>query len=266
MNITGISAVVTGAGSGLGAATAQALLQAGAKVALLDLNIHRAKAVAQQFGGHAVYCDVADPASASVALAQAVGLNGAFRVLVNCAAISIGRISLVGNDPFKRLKAFSRQMDVNLNGALNMLSLSADVMAAQAPLYGNERGVIISTASIAAYEGSAGSAAYSASKGGVAAMTLPAARELSALGIRVNTIAPGIFETPMMQGLPAYVRESYNKDAVFPRRFGDAAEFADLVLHLVHNTMINGAVIRLDGALRLPADADFLSRCGAPAS
>jgi NAD(P)-dependent dehydrogenase (short-subunit alcohol dehydrogenase family) len=209
-----------------------------------------------------VRCDVADPASAAAALAAAAERHGAARILVNCAAISIGRVPLVGGDPVARLAAYSKQMNVNLNGTLNMLSLAADAMARLAPLDNQERGVIVSTASVAAYEGQAGSAAYSASKGGVVSLTLPAARELSALGIRVNAIAPGIFETPMMQGLPDYVREIYMGNSVFPQRFGAPEEYAALVLHIVQNSMLNGEVIRLDGAMRLPAAADFLSRTG----
>jgi NAD(P)-dependent dehydrogenase (short-subunit alcohol dehydrogenase family) len=262
MKISGTATIVTGAGSGLGAAAAQALARAGAKVALLDMNLDGAQAVARECGGIALRCDVADPENAAAALAQAAQRNGPARILVNCAGISIGRIPLVGGDPSVRLAAFSRQMQVNLNGTLNMLSLAADAMAQVEPMEHSERGVIISTASVAAYEGQAGSAAYSASKGGVASLTLPAARELGALGIRVNAIAPGIFETPMMRNLPSYARDSYTNNCVFPHRFGQPEEFAQLVVHIAQNVMLNGEVIRLDGAMRLPAGADFLIRAG----
>lgn len=262
MNVSGIAAIVTGASSGLGAATAHALAKAGAKVSLLDMNLEGAEAVARECGGTAVRCNVADPASVAAALTEAAARNGAARIVINCAAISIGRVPLVGGDPLERLAAFSRQMNVNLNGTLNVLSLAADAMAKQEPLQYGERGVVISTASVAAYEGQAGSAAYSASKGGVVSLTLPAARELGVLGIRVNAIAPGIFDTAMVQGLPDYAREIYAGNCVFPQRFGMPEEFAQLALHIVQNTMMNGEVIRLDGAMRLPAAADFLKRAG----
>lgn len=262
MKISEVAAVVTGASSGLGAATAQALARAGAKVALFDMNFDGAQTVARACGGLAVRCDVADPASVAAALAQASEAHGPARIVVNCAAISIGRMPLVGGDPAARLAAFSRQMNVNLNGTLNMLSLAADGMAQQETLESGERGVVIMTASVAAFEGQAGSAAYSASKGGVAALTLPAARELGLLGIRVNAIAPGIFDTAMMRGLPDYARDSYAGSCIFPQRFGQPDEFAQLVLHIVQNVMLNGETIRLDGAMRLPAGADFLRQAG----
>jgi NAD(P)-dependent dehydrogenase (short-subunit alcohol dehydrogenase family) len=263
MNIPGIAAIVTGGGAGLGAATALALARAGAKVALLDMNLDGASAVARECDGIAIACDVADPASIATALAQATQRHGPARIVVNCAAISIGRVPLVGGDPVARLAAFSRQMSVNLNGTLNMLSLAAEAMMPLEPMAHGERGVVINTASVAAYEGQAGSAAYSASKGGVAALTLPAARELGMLGIRVNAIAPGIFDTAMIRHLPDYARHSYQTNCVFPQRFGLPEEFAQLVLHMVQNVMLNGEVIRLDGAMRLPAGADFLSRSAA---
>jgi NAD(P)-dependent dehydrogenase (short-subunit alcohol dehydrogenase family) len=262
MNVSGIAAIVTGASSGLGAAAAQGLARAGAKVALLDMNLDGAQAVARDCGGMALRCDVSDPTSVAGALAQAAQRNGPARIVLNCAAISIGRVPLVGGDAATRLAAFSRQMNVNLNGTLNMLSLAADAMAQLEPMEYGERGVVISTASVAAYEGQAGSAAYSASKGGVVSLTLPAARELSALGIRVNAIAPGIFDTEMIRKLPDYARDSYANNCVFPQRFGLPQEFAQLVLHIVQNVMLNGEVIRLDGAMRLPAGADFLNKAG----
>lgn len=262
MNVSGIAAIVTGASSGLGAATALALAQAGANVSLLDVNLDGAEAVARECGGMAVRCNVADPASVAAALAEAATRHGTARIVVNCAAVSIGRVPLVGGDPVDRLAAYARQMNVNLNGTLNVLSLAADAMAKLSPLQSGERGVVIATASVAAYEGQAGSAAYSASKGGVVSLTLPAARELGVLGIRVNAIAPGIFDTEMIKNLPDYAREIYAGNCVFPQRFGMPEEFAQLVLHIVQNTMMNGEVIRLDGAMRLPAAADFLKRAG----
>lgn len=264
MKISGIAAIVTGASSGLGAATARALARAGAKVALFDMNIEGASTVAQECGGFAVHCNVADPTSVANALARAAERNGPARVVINCAAISIGRVPLVGGDPVARLSAFARQMHVNLNGTLNMLSLAADAMSQLEPMEHGERGVVISTASVAAYEGQAGSAAYSASKGGVVSLTLPAARELGVLGIRVNAIAPGIFDTAMIANLPDYARQSYEQNCVFPQRFGMPEEFAELALHIARNIMLNGEVIRLDGAMRLPAATNFLNLAGIP--
>ncbi|MCK0506577.1 SDR family NAD(P)-dependent oxidoreductase [Aromatoleum anaerobium] len=266
MKIEGMAAVVTGAGSGLGAATAGALARAGARVALFDLDDAAAVGVAERTGGFAVRCDVADAASVADALAAAAVRHGPARIVVHCAAISIGRVPLVGGDPAERLTKFARQLRINLDGALNVLSLAADAMRALAPLDDGERGVVVNTASVAAFEGQAGSAAYSASKGGIAALTLPAARELAPLGIRVNAIAPGIFDTAMIAGLPDYVRDLYLADCVFPKRFGAPDEFAELALAIVANRMLNGEVIRLDGAMRLPAAADFLHRAGVVAA
>ena len=252
MQISGISAVVTGGGSGLGAAAARALARGGAKVALLDTNLDGARGVAKEIGGFATHCDVSDPAGAAHALDLAAEQNGAPRILVNCAGITVGRVPLTGGDSRARFAAFEKVLRINLNGTLNMLSLVADRMAGLAPLEQGARGVIVMTASVAAYDGQIGMSGYSASKGGVVSLTLPAARELAASGIRVNTIAPGYFDTPLIEGLPDYVRAGCASSFVFPKRFGEVDEYAELVLHLCHNQMLNGAVIRLDGGMRLP--------------
>ena len=252
MKVSGISAIVTGASSGLGAAAARALARAGAKVALLDTNVDAARGVADEFGGFALYCDVSDPLGAGTALELAAERNGLPRILVNCAGISIGRVPLVGGDAKVRFAAFDRVMRINLNGTLNMLSLVAEQMAKLDPLEHGERGLVVMTSSIAAYDGQIGMSAYAASKGGVAALTLPAARELAEHGIRVNTIAPGYFETPLISGLPEYVRTGCASSFVFPKRFGTADEYAQLVVHLAENMMLNGETIRLDGGMRPP--------------
>ncbi|MFZ2949760.1 MAG: SDR family NAD(P)-dependent oxidoreductase [Desulfuromonadaceae bacterium] len=252
MKISGMSAVVTGAGSGLGAATARALAREGAMVALLDTNLDAAKSVAEEIGGFAAYCDVSDPAVAGKALASAAEHNGVPRILVNCAGITIGRVPLTGGDATARFTAFEKVLRVNLNGTLIMLSLFADQMMGLDPLANGERGLVIMTASVAAYDGQIGMSGYSASKGGVVALTLPAARELAANGIRVNTIAPGYFETPILDGVPEYVREGVASGFVFPRRFGTGEEYARLAAHIIENEMLNGETIRLDGGMRLP--------------
>lgn len=252
MNISGMPAIVTGAGSGLGAAAARLLARGGAKVALLDTNIDGAKSVAEEIGGFAACCDVSDPVGAAKALSLAADRHGLPRILVNCAGITIGRVSLVGGDVTARFAAFERVLRVNLNGTLTMLSLVADQMTELEPLAHGERGVVIMTASVAAYDGQIGMSGYSASKGGVVSLTLPAARELAAHGIRVNTIAPGYFETPILDGVPEYVRAGVASGFVFPRRFGTGEEYARLAAHIVENEMLNGETIRLDGGMRLP--------------
>lgn len=251
MRLDGQAAVVTGGGSGLGAATAAHLAQAGARVAVLDINRAAAEASAARIGGIAVPCDVADAASAEAALAEARGRHGVERVLVNCAGIGTpGRI--VGRDGPLALTAFERVIRINLIGTFNLLRLSAAAMTTLDPLEDDERGVIVNTASIAAYEGQIGQAAYAASKGGVAALTLPAARELARAGVRVVTIAPGLFNTPMVEGLPPEVQQSLAAGIPYPPRLGHPEEYAALVGHIVANRFLNGEVIRLDGALRMP--------------
>ncbi len=251
MNIKGQAAIVTGGGSGLGAATAARLAEGGAKVAILDVNFSAAQEVAARVGGHPIKCDVSDEAGATAAMAEAREKNGVARVLVNCAGIGAGK-RIVGKDGPMPLADFSRIIAVNLVGTFNMMRLAAAEMAALEAGEDGERGVIISTASIAAYEGQIGQAAYSASKGGIVALTMPAARELAQFGIRVLTIAPGLFLTPLLLGLPADVQTSLGGSVPFPKRLGDPREYADLVLHCVQNHYLNGEVIRLDGALRMP--------------
>lgn len=251
MNVKGQAAVVTGGGSGLGAATARALAAAGARVALLDVNVAGAREIAESIGGVAVACDVTDASATEAALAQAREAHGAVRVCVNCAGIATaGRI--VGRAGPMALDAFKRVVEVNLIGTFNVMRLAAAAMLALEPLNeSGERGVIVNTASVAAFEGQIGQAAYSASKGGVAALTLPAAREFARFGVRVITIAPGLFETPMLLGMPKEVQESLAASVPFPRRLGKPEEYAALAMHLIDNAMMNGAIVRLDGAIRL---------------
>jgi NAD(P)-dependent dehydrogenase (short-subunit alcohol dehydrogenase family) len=250
MNPQGQAALVTGAASGLGAATARQLAEAGAKVALLDLNIEAARSLAAEIGGVAIACDVTDADGAAAAVAEARGQHGLARILINCAGIGPAK-RIVGREGPMPLADFERVIRINLIGTFNMLRLAAADMTALAPNEAGERGVIISTASVAAFEGQMGQAAYASSKGGVAALTLPAARELAQFGIRVLAIAPGIFGTPMLRALPADVQESLGASVPFPKRLGEPDEFAALVLHCIANGYLNGEVIRLDGALRM---------------
>jgi len=250
MKVDGQAALVTGGGSGLGAATAMALAQAGAKVTLLDVNEDAMLAVAAKTGALAVKCDVADPDSAAAAVRHACERHGPARILVNCAGIAPAK-RIVGREGPMELSDFSRVIGVNLIGTFNMLRLASAGMSMLDPLEDNERGAIVSTASVAAYEGQIGQAAYAASKGGVVSLTLPAARELAQFGIRVNAIAPGIFLTPMLQGLPEEVQQSLAASVPFPKTLGNPAQYASLVLHILENRYINGEVIRLDGALRM---------------
>ena len=250
MKLGGQTALVTGGASGLGAATARALARAGAKVAVLDVNAEAAASLAKEVGGVAIACDVADAKSAEAAVARARSEHGAARVLINCAGIGPAQ-RIVGREGPMPLEAFKRVIDVNLIGSFNLMRLAAAEMGGLPALDDGERGVIISTASVAAYEGQIGQAAYSASKGGIVALTLPAAREFARSGIRVNAIAPGLFATPLLLGMPQNVQESLAASVPFPTRFGKPEEYAALVLHIVENAMINGEVIRLDGALRM---------------
>ena len=250
MDITGIAAVVTGAASGMGEVAARSLAAEGAKVALLDLQADRVQAVAGEIGGLGLACDVTDEASAEAALAAARQAHGPVRLLVNCAGIAPGA-RVVGREGPHALALFHKTITVNLVGSFNMLRLAAAEMAAAEPMADGERGLIVNTASVAAYEGQIGQAAYSASKGGVVGMTLPIARELARHGIRVMTIAPGLIKTPMLAGMPQEVQDSLVATTLYPKRLGDPQEFADLVLHIAGNRMLNGSVIRLDGAVRL---------------
>ena len=249
MKLTGVAAIVTGGGSGLGRATAEALAAKGAKVAIFDLNPAAAEEAAKAVGGLAVAGDVADEASAGAAIAKAAAAHGAPRVLVNCAGIGVAK-RVAGRDGPHPLTDFEKVIRVNLIGTFNMIRLAAAEMGKLEPIE-SERGVIVSTASIAAYDGQIGQAAYSASKGGVAAMTLPIARELAQFGIRVNTIAPGIFLTPMLLGLPQAAQDSLGASVPFPARLGQPAEYAALAVHIIENGYLNGETIRIDGALRM---------------
>ena len=252
MQIEGQAALVTGGASGLGAATARALAASGARVAVLDVNEAAAGAVAAEIGGVAIACDVSDAASAEAAVAQARDAHGPSRVCVNCAGIGPAA-RVVGRDGSAMpLADFARVIDVNLIGTFNLTRLAAADMAALEPVNDTgERGVIVCTASVAGYEGQIGQAAYSASKGGIIGMTLPIARELARSGVRVMTIAPGLMKTPLLEGLPQEVQDSLGQSVPFPRRLGAPEEYADLVGHIVGNAMLNGEVIRLDGAIRL---------------
>lgn len=250
MNLSGQTAIVTGGGSGLGAETARHLAKAGVKVAVLDIDAKRVQTVAAEFGGLALTCDVTDAKSAEAAVAEAKAKYGAARILVNCAGIGRAK-RIVGKEGAMPLDEFARVIQVNLIGSFNLLRLAANDMSKLEPMEDGERGVIVSTASVAAFDGQVGQAAYAASKGGIASMTLPAARELANFGVRVMAIAPGLFLTPMMQELPPEVQDSLGASVPFPKRLGKPSEYAQLVLHIVENRMLNGEVIRLDGSLRM---------------
>jgi NAD(P)-dependent dehydrogenase (short-subunit alcohol dehydrogenase family) len=252
MLLKNISTIVTGGASGLGAATAKALAAAGAKVAILDMNISLAQKVAEEIGGIAIECNVADEASAKKAIEIVKEKQGVARVLVNCAGIGTsGRI--VGKNGPMPLSDFSKVINVNLIGSFNMMRLVAAEMITGDAMEDGEKGIIISTASVAAYEGQIGQAAYAASKGAIVSLTLPAAREFAQFGIRVNAIAPGLFLTPLLEGLSDEAKQSLSAAIPFPKRLGTADEYAKLVLHIIENNYINGEVIRIDGALRMQA-------------
>ena len=246
--------LVTGAGSGLGAATARNLAEGGAKVVLLDLNREAGEKVAAELGANArfVETDVASESSAVNAVQAAISAFGAIHGLVNCAGVAPAE-KVVGKEGPHKLESFTRTININLIGTFNMLRLAAEAMLKNAPDEGGERGVIVNTASVAAFEGQLGQAAYAASKGAIVALTLPVAREFARSGIRCLTIAPGIMETPMLLGMPAEVQESLNKMVPFPTRMGKPAEYAALVCHIAENSYLNGEVIRLDGAIRMGA-------------
>jgi len=250
MQVKGSIAIVTGAASGLGAATAEVLANAGAKIVAFDLNEDGAKATADKLGGVGFGVDVSNGDSVETAIKALVETVGIPSILVNCAGIVHGE-RIVGRDGPADLAAFSKVITVNLIGTFNMMRVTADAMSRNEPSDTGERGVIINTASIAAFEGQIGQAAYAASKGGVASLTLPAARELSRHGVRVVAIAPGLFGTPMLMGLPAEVQESLAANTPFPKRLGDPNEYGRLALHICENQMINGETIRIDGAVRL---------------
>ena len=241
--------IVTGGASGLGAATARLLAGLGAKVVIADVN-QAGAALAQELGGRFQATDVSSEDSARAAVAAAQDGFGALHGLVNCAGVAIAE-KVLGKEGPHAFASFTRCININLVGTFNMIRFAAEAMSRRDPNASGERGVIVNTASVAAYDGQIGQAAYAASKGGIVAMTLPVARELARFGIRVMTIAPGIFETPMMAGLPKEAQESLGKMVPFPSRLGRPDEYAALVRHIVHNEMLNGEVIRLDGAIRL---------------
>ncbi len=251
MDVANQSAVVTGGASGLGGASARALAAAGAKVAVLDVNADGARAMADEIGGVGLACDVTDPKAVERTLAEVRDAIGAPRVLVNCAGIGVAE-RIVGRDGPMALENFARVININLIGTFNVMRLAAAEMMKLDALETEERGVIINTASVAAYDGQVGQAAYSSSKGGIVALTLPAAREFGRFGIRVVTIAPGILETPMFDGLPDAARDALVAITVFPKRLGYATEYAKLVMAIADNPLLNGEVIRLDGAIRMP--------------
>jgi NAD(P)-dependent dehydrogenase (short-subunit alcohol dehydrogenase family) len=251
MNLQGKAALVTGGASGLGAATGRMLVEQGARVALLDMDVDAARAVAEPIGALAFACDVTDAAQAEQAVAAARAEQGEAAILVNCAGIAPAA-RVVGREGPMPLADFDKVIQVNLVGTFNLIRLAAADMTAREPEgESGERGVIVNTASVSAFEGQIGQAAYSASKGGVAAMTLPIARELARFGVRVVTIAPGLMSTPMLHGMPEEVQQSLGAQVPFPGRLGRPEEYAALVVHIAENSMLNGEVIRLDGAIRM---------------
>ncbi|MCB1906856.1 MAG: SDR family NAD(P)-dependent oxidoreductase [Rhodocyclaceae bacterium] len=254
MQIDNKAFIVTGAASGLGAETARLLASAGGRVVLVDLNREQGERLADKLGPNArfVAADITDGNAAQEAIAAAREAFGEIRGLVNCAGVAPAE-KLLGRKGVHRLESFSRVVTINLVGSFNMLRLAAAAMAENEADDGGERGVIVNTASVAAFDGQIGQAAYAASKGGIVAMTLPLARELASHGIRVMTIAPGIMETPMLLGMPEDVQRALGETVPFPARLGKPAEFAALVGHIVTNRYLNGEVIRLDGAIRMAA-------------
>ena len=253
MDIQKSVAVITGGGSGLGEATARALVARGASVAVLDLNKSNGVAIAEELGDSAIFleADVTNDDQLAAALTQVADRLGALHVAVNCAGIATaGKTLGKGNEPLN-LGPFRKTVEVNLIGTFNVIRFAAAQMAQNSPSEEGERGVIINTASVAAFDGQIGQAAYSASKGGVVGMTLPIARDLSRTGIRCCTIAPGIFETPMLMGLPEPARQALGASVPFPPRLGRPAEYAALACHIIENSMLNGETIRLDGAIRM---------------
>lgn len=250
MDIEGLSAIVTGGASGLGKATATMLVEQGAKVAIFDLNEEAARAVADAIGAVAFAVDVADEGSVTAALDAAEAANGVARILVNCAGVAPATKTVGKDNAPHPFDSFARTISINLLGTFNMIARVAARAAALEEVAG-ERGVIVNTASVAAYDGQIGQAAYAASKGGVVGMTLPIARDLAAHKIRVMTIAPGIFLTPMVEGFPQHVQDALGAQVPHPSRLGRPAEYAQLVESIIRNPMLNGEVIRLDGAIRM---------------
>ena len=249
MHIAGKVFIVTGGASGLGEGTVRMLVREGAQVVVADVQDDKGQALASELGGAFVHCDVTQEADAQAAVAKAVSI-GKLMGLVNCAGIAIGA-KTVGKDGAHPLAQFAKVININLVGSFNMIRLAAEAMSKNAPEATGERGVLISTASVAAYDGQIGQAAYSASKGGIVGMTLPIARDLARSGIRNMTIAPGIFGTPMLFGMPKEVQDALAAGVPFPSRLGTPDDYAKLVQAIVTNEMLNGEVIRLDGAIRL---------------
>ena len=249
MQLKDVAVLITGGGSGLGAATARAMAAKGAKIGVIDQSKENAEKVAAEVKGIALHADVTSEEQIKAAIAKAEAAHGVARVLMNCAGIG-GSQRIVGRDGVYPLEKFARIINVNLIGTFNCLRLFADRLVTIEPV-GEERGVIVNTASVAAYEGQIGQAAYSASKAGVAGMTLPIARELARFGVRVVTIAPGIFETPMVASMSSEVQASLGAQVPFPSRLGKPDEYAALAEHIFENVMLNGGVIRLDGAIRM---------------
>jgi NAD(P)-dependent dehydrogenase (short-subunit alcohol dehydrogenase family) len=249
MQLKDVAVLITGGGSGLGAATARAMAAKGAKIGVLDQSKENAEKVAAEVKGVALHADVTDEEQVKAAIAKAETAHGIARVLMNCAGIG-GSQRIVGRDGVYPLAKFARIINVNLIGTFNCLRLFAERLVTAEPI-GEERGVIINTASVAAYEGQIGQIAYSASKGGIVGLTLPAARDLASQKIRVNTIAPGIFFTPLLMGLNEEARKSLGAQVPHPARLGEPSEYAALAVHIVENAMLNGETIRLDGAIRM---------------
>lgn len=250
MDVHGTSAIVTGGASGLGAGTARMLAAAGAKVAIFDMNMDLANQVAVEIDGMAIKCDVSNANSAEAAVLAAQEAHGSAAICVNCAGVGTAH-RIVGRDGPVDLEVYAKVINVNLIGTFNVLRLAAADMVGRDPNDDGERGIIINTASVAAYEGQIGQAAYSSSKGGIVGLTLPAAREFARSGIRVLAIAPGLFATPMLLGMPQDIQDNLAATLPFPSRFGTPEEYAKLVMHMIDNPILNGEVVRLDSGIRL---------------
>jgi NAD(P)-dependent dehydrogenase (short-subunit alcohol dehydrogenase family) len=251
MNFDGSAAIVTGGASGLGEATVRALHARGARVTIADVNAEKGAALAQELGLEFVSCDVREEEQVQAAVERAAGADGGLRIAVACAGTGWAQ-KVAGSKGPHPLMPFEIIISINLIGTFNLLRLASSAMIANEPGEDGERGVCIHTASIAAFDGQVGQIAYSASKGGVVGMTLPAARDLSQYGIRVNTIAPGLFDTPLLAALPEEARQKLGAGVPYPQRLGQPSEYAQLACHIVENRMLNGETIRLDGALRMP--------------
>ena len=254
MDVKDTVAVITGGASGLGEACVRNLLSLGGKASILDFAEDRGKQIAAELGDNVIFCntDVTDEKSVQAAIDKTMDAFGAIHIAVNCAGVGTPA-KVLGKEGPMSIDLFNKVVQINLIGTFNVIRLAAEQMVKNDPKEDNEKGVVINTASVAAFEGQIGQAAYSASKAGVVGMALPIAREFAAYGIRVLTIAPGIFETPMLAGLPDNVRDSLGKMVPFPPRLGKPTEFAGLVQHIIENTILNGEVIRLDGAIRMAA-------------